>query len=138
MSGPAVFGKNPYVAKSDVTGRVVAVLRGVTDRRGLYLTAFRSRAVPAGEIHELMITDEDCDVETTVNRVALIAFFEVTQGGVILLDDTVTIGERVVGAVAGFDETHMPNHQNICLRGELLDGDGLGIQVGDLVRIARA
>jgi hypothetical protein len=137
MSGPAVFGTNPYVAKSDVTGRVVAVLRGVTDRRGLYLTAFRSRAVPAGEIHELMITDEECDVESTVNRVALIAFFEVDQGGVILLDDTVTIGERTVGAVAGFDETHMPNHQNICLRGELDDGDGLGIQVGDPVRIAR-
>lgn len=137
MSGPAVFGTNPYVAKSDVSGRVVAVLRGVTDQRGLYLTAFRSRAVPAGEIHELMITDEACDVETTVNRVALIAFFEVTEGGVILLDDGVTIGERVVGTVAGFDETHMPNHQNICLSGELGDGESIGIRVGDPVRIAR-
>ena len=137
MSGPAVFGKNPYVAKSDVKGRVVAVLRGVTDQRGLYLTAFRSRAVPAGEIHELMITDEDCDVESTVNRVALIAFFEVQDGGVILLDDRVTIGDRVVGTVAGFDETHMPNHQNICLRGELRDGESIEIRVGDAVTLAR-
>jgi len=137
MSGPAVFGKNPYVAKSDVTGQVVAVLRGVTDRRGLFLTAHRSRAVPSGEIHELMITDEVPDIESTVNRVALIAFFEVTVGGVILLDDYVTIGERVVGSIAGFDETHMPNHQNICLRGELSDGDALEIHVGDPVRIAR-
>jgi hypothetical protein len=84
-----------------------------------------------------MITDEDCDVEMTVDRVALIAFFEVDNGGVILLDDSVTIGDRTVGRVAGFDETHMPNHQNICLRGERRDGEGLGIQVGDLVRIAR-
>ena len=137
MSGPAVFGKNPYVAKSDVNGRVVAVLRGVTDQRGLYLTAFRSRAVPAGEIHELMITDEECDVELTINRVALIAFFEITEGGVILLDDSVTIGDAVVGTVAGFDETHMPNHQNICLRGELRDGESIAIRVGDAVRIAR-
>lgn len=137
MSGPAVFGKNPYVAKSDVNGRVVAVLRGVTDQRGLYLTAFRSRAVPAGEIHELMITDEDCDVESTVNRVALIAFFEVQDGGVILLDDRVKIGDRVIGTVAGFDETHMPNHQNICLYGELRDGDSIEIRVGDSVTIAR-
>jgi hypothetical protein len=137
MSGPAVFGKNPYVAKSDVTGRVVAVLRGVTDQRGLYLTAFRSRAVPAGQIHELMITDEATDVETTVNRVALIAFFEVLEGGVILLDDQVTIGDRLVGTVAGFDETHMPNHQNICLNGELSDGESIAIAVGDPVRIAR-
>jgi len=137
MSGPAVFGKNPYVAKSDVTGRVVAVLRGVTDQRGLYLTAFRSRAVPAGDIHELMITDEDCDVETTVNRVALIAFFEVLNGGVVLLDDAVTIGERVIGTVVGFDETHMPNHQNICLSGERRDGESIEIGVGDPVRISR-
>ena len=137
MSGPAVFGKNPYVAKSDVTGRVVAVLRGVTDQRGLYLTAFRSRAVPAGAVHELMITDEDLDVESTVNRVALIAFFEVLDGGVILLEDQVTIGEQLVGTVAGFDETHMPNHQNICLRGELKDGETLNIGVGDRVTIAR-
>jgi hypothetical protein len=137
MSGPAVFGKNPYVAKSDVTGRVVAVLRGVTDQRGLYLTAFRSRAVPAGQIHELMITDEATDVEMTVNRVALIAFFEVLDGGVILLDDQVTIGDRLVGTVAGFDETHIPNHQNICLNGEVNDGESIGIAVGDLVRIAR-
>lgn len=137
MSGPAVFGKNPYVAKSDVSGRVVAVLRGVTDRRGLYLTAFRSRAVPAGEIHELMITDEDCDIETTVDRVALIAFFEVRDGGVILIDDRVTIADRAIGSVAGFDETHMPNHQNICLRGERRDGDSFAIRVGDPVRISR-
>jgi hypothetical protein len=137
VSGPAVFGKNPYVSKTDVTGRVVAVLRGVTDQRGLYLTAFRSRAVPAGQIHELMITDEATDVETTVNRVALIAFVEVLDGGVILLDDQVTIGDRVVGTVAGFDETHMPNHQNICLNGDLSDGESIGIAVGDVVRIAR-
>ena len=137
MSGPAVFGKNPYVAKTEVSGRVVAVLRGITDQRGLYLTSFRSRAVPAGEIHELMITDEECDIEMTINRVALIAFFEVQEGGVILLDDTVTIGNRAVGTVAGFDETHMPNHQNICLHGALIDGESIGIRVGDSVTIVR-
>src|SRR3712207_6302655 len=54
MSGPSAFGTNPYVSKTPVVGRVVAVLRGVTDRRGLFLTEYRSRAVPAGEIHELM------------------------------------------------------------------------------------
>ena len=137
MSGPAAFGTNPYSAKSAVVGRVVAVLRGVTDQRGLWLTAFRSRAVPRGEIHELMITDEPAAVETTINRVALIAFIEVETGGVILVDDTVTIGEREIGTVAGFDETHMPNHQNVCLRGSLRDGDSFKITVGDIVTIAR-
>jgi hypothetical protein len=137
VSGPAVFGSNPYLVKSPVRGRIVAVLRGVTDHRGLFLTSFRSRAVPSGEIHELMITDESADIETTVNRVALIAFFEVTDGGVILLDDTVVIGDQVVGVVAGFDETHMPNHQNICMRGELRDGESFTIQLGAPVIIDR-
>jgi hypothetical protein len=123
--------------KSPVRGRIVAVLRGVTDHRGLFLTSYRSRAVPNGEIHELMITDESADIETTVNRVALIAFFEVTDGGVILLDDTVVIGDQVVGVVAGFDETHMPNHQNICMRGELRDGESFAIQLGAPVIIDR-
>jgi hypothetical protein len=137
-SGPAVFGTNPYAAKRPVVGRVVAVLRGVTDRRGLYLTAFRSRAVPRGQIHELMLTDEDAQLESSVNRVALLAFFEVEAGGVLLVGDRVTCGEREVGRLAGFDETHMPNHQNICLAGsDFRDGETLGIQVGDELQFAR-
>lgn len=135
MSGPMVFA-DPYVASSPVAGRVVAVLRGVTDQRGLQLAGHRSRAVPAGIVHELMITDEDVRLEGRVDRVALLAFFEVVDGGVILLDSAVTIGGQEVGVVAGFDETHMPNHQNICLRGKLHDGEMLKIVVGDRVEIA--
>lgn len=135
MSGPMVF-TDPYVSSSPVVGRVVAVLRGVTDRRGLALAGHRSRAVPAGVVHELMITDEDARLEGRVDRVALLAFFEVVEAGVILLDGAVRIGETQVGAVAGFDETHMPNHQNICLRGALRDGESLKIAVGDRVEIS--
>jgi hypothetical protein len=137
VGGPQVFGANPYVSKSAVVGRVVAVLRGVTDRRGLYLTEYRSRAVPVGQVHELMVTDEQAPLESTVDRVALIAFFEVTEGGVLLVGDLVTLGGHLVGELAGFDETHMPNHQNICLRGERRDGASHAINVGDEVRIER-
>lgn len=133
-----MFGANPYVAKSPVVGRVVAVLRGVTEQRGLYLEMLRSRAVRQHDIHELMITDETAALESTVNRVALLAFFEVVEGGVILENDTVTIGEHTVGVVAGFDETHMPNHQNICLRGVVADGEALGLEVGQRVVLDRA
>jgi hypothetical protein len=137
MSGPAVFGTHPYASKLPVEGRVVAVLRGVTDARGLWLTAFRSRAVRRGEIHELMISDEDAPTESTVNRVALLAFFEVTSAGVLLIDDTVTVGSSVVGTVAGFDETHMPNHLNVCLRGERSDGVSREIALNARVVFAR-
>lgn len=138
MTGPGVFGANPYVSKSDVVGRVVAVLTGVTDRRGLLIEEFRSRAVRHGDVHELMITDETVDIGVTVNRVALLAFFEVTAGGVILLNDRVTIDGVEIGFVAGFNETHMPNHQNICLSGDLLDGALLGLRLGADVRIVRS
>lgn len=133
-----MFGANPYVSKSPVVGTVVAVLRGVTDSRGLYLEMLRSRAVRQHDIHELMITDESAALESTVNRVALLVFFEVTDGGVILEHDRVMIDATEVGTVAGFDETHMPNHQNICLRGVVADGETLALQVGQRVVIQRA
>jgi hypothetical protein len=116
----------------------VAVLRGVTDRRGLCLTEYRSRAVPSGQIHELMLTDENAELKSTVNRVALLAFFEVETGGVLLVGDRVACGERELGRLAGFDETHMPNHQNVCLMGsDFRDGEALGLQVGDELTFAR-
>ena len=136
MSGPAVF-TNPYVAKTPVRGRVVTVLRGVTDRRGLQITDLRSRAVPRHEIHELMITDEEVSLGSRVDRVALLAFFEVTDGGVILVGDVVSVKDRVLGAIAGFDETHMPNHQNICLSGDLRDGESVGVELDAIVEISR-
>lgn len=138
MSGPAVFGSNPYASKRPVVGRVVAVLRGVTDRRGLRLTGYRSRAVPRGQIHELMLTDEAAALESTVNRVALLAFFEVEQGGVLLVGDRVSSDARALGHLAGFDETHMPNHQNVCLTGDdFRDGEAIGLRVGDELRFER-
>ncbi|MCO5175730.1 MAG: hypothetical protein M9890_02005 [Thermomicrobiales bacterium] len=135
MSGPMVFG-DPYASSSAVVGRVVAVLRGVTETRGLALAGHRSRAVTMGAVHELMITDEDARQEGKVDRVALLAFVEILEAGVILLDADVTIGDASVGVIAGFDETHMPNHQNICLRGELADGESRSIAVGDRVVIS--
>jgi len=135
MSGPMVFG-DPYVSSSAVVGRVVAVLRGVTETRGLALAGHRSRAVTTGAVHELMITDEDARQEGRVDRVALLAFVAILEAGVILLDADVTIGDASVGVIAGFDETHMPNHQNICLRGDLQDGESRSIAVGDKVVIA--
>lgn len=138
LSGPAVFGPDVYVAASDVLGRVVVVLRGKTDQRGLQLEAHRSRATPRYEIHELMLTDEAAETSTSVDRVGLIAFFEVLHGGVILVGGSVYLGHRLLGSVAGFNETHMPNHLNVCLRADaLIDGEELGLQPGDIVRIVK-
>lgn len=139
MSGPAVFGADVYAARRDVQGRIVAVLRGTTDRRDLYLPELRSRAVPRHVVHELMTTDDRAAPGSTVNSVALLAFFEIETGGVILVGDDVYSGDMFLGAVAGFNETHMPNHQNICLRvDEIVDGEALGLEVEDEVRFVRS
>lgn len=137
LYAPQMFGSDPYGSKSPVIGRVVAVLRGTTEHRGLRITDFRSRAVPSGDIHELMVTDEEAALGSTVNRIALLAFFEVTNGGVILVGDRVFVGDMELGEVAGFDETHMPNHQNICLRGDWLDGASRGVSIDSEIRIVR-
>ncbi|CAN5504310.1 hypothetical protein BH24CHL1_BH24CHL1_10320 [soil metagenome] len=138
MSGPSVFGPDVYASRRDVDGVVVAVLRGVTDQRGLYLTELRSRAVSKHAVHELMITNEQADPETTVNHVALIAFFEVENSGVLLVGDQVYWGDTLLGMVAGFNETHMPNHQNICLKAEeIRDGETLDLSVEDKIHFRR-
>ena len=135
MSGPEVFGPDVYAAAVEVGGRVVVVLRGQTDRRGLQLRPHRSRAVLQHAIHELMVTDESAEPGDAVNRVGLIGFFEVSESAVILLGSRVYVGERPIGTVAGFDETHMPNHLNICLAvDDLIDGERIGVQLNDRVR----
>ena len=140
MSGPLVFGTNVYASRRDLRGRFVTVLRGVTDQRGLQLTELRSRAAPRFVIHEIMTTDEEgAEPGSTVNRVALLGFFEIEEGSVMLVGDEVYSGNTLLGVIAGFDETHMPNHQNICLKvDELRDGESIGLSVEDAVRFVRS
>jgi hypothetical protein len=95
--------------------------------------------VPRGQIHELMLTDEAAQLGSTVQRVALLAFFEVVQGGVALAGDNVEVRGVHQGTLCGFNDTHMPNHQNICLHStDLSDGESRGLCLGDVVRIWRA
>lgn len=135
MSGtPEVFAQ-PYAASFDVVGRVVTVLQGATERRGLQITELRSRAVQRGEIHELMLTDEDARLSSTVDRVGLIAFFEVVEPGVLIVGSDVLIEGSALGKLAGFDQTHMPNHQNVCVAAaSLIDGRSHEVKLGAIVR----
>jgi hypothetical protein len=138
MLGPDVFGANPYADSRPVRGHIVTVLRGIAEQRGLQLESYRSRTAQTGHIHELMVTDEEADPGCRVERVGLIGFFEVTSGGVILVGSAVRIAGRLLGTIAGFDDTHMPNHQNICVQVErILDGVALDLSVEDAVTIER-
>jgi len=125
--------KSPYADKVAVTGKVVAILDFATDRRGLRLISQPSRAVRAGEVHELILTGEaEAGPDKEVNDVAYLAFIEILGAGVLIKGDTVELNGRYIGELAGFDETHMPNHQNIVLRGPAkATGVQIGLQTGD-------
>src|SRR4030042_2027109 len=96
--GSGILDKFPYVAKSDVVGRVVCVLDARSEKRGMELTIHPSRALCRNEIHELAITDEfEAAPGLTVNRVAYLAFFAIEEGGVVLQRDDVIAGGTRLG-----------------------------------------
>jgi hypothetical protein len=126
-----------YHSKTPIRGRVVAVLQGHLENRSLQLIKPISRTFPAGTIIELIATDEpNAAPGATVERIAYIAFVELLDGGVVLSGDPVVINGREIGRVAGYDETHMPNHQNTVITVEQrASGAELGLSLDDPVLI---
>jgi len=155
--GSGMFKENPYYMKSDIQGQLVAVLRGVYEERGLELIKPISRCVKTHEIHELIASDEpDIGAGSTVNRIAYLGFMEILNGGVITIGDGLFwIPQRArfsqrrfrhrakfreygesIGFIAGFDETHMPNHLNIVVRcDKRITGEQFGFRPGDGIMI---
>ncbi|WP_137285914.1 DUF6917 domain-containing protein [Halorussus salinisoli] len=133
-----LLDKNPYDDgnKRAVTGEIVVVLDVMYDDRGLEFITPMSRALPRGEIHELILTDEPNPREHMgVDRGAVVGFVEIAQGGVTAVGDEVSVGERSLGTLVGFDETHMPNHQNIVLStDDCRSGADLDIELGTQIR----
>ncbi len=124
----------PFTEKSPVVGRLVCILYARHARRGLELCPYPSRAVLKNEIHELILTDEtEAAPGKTVNQIAYLAFFEITQGGVLWAGDVVEVNGQSVGTLAGYDLTHFPNHMNIVVKtgAALNTGHESGWRCGD-------
>ena len=130
-----ILDKYPYIDKRDVVGQVVCILDVRSENRGMELSIHPSRAVPKGEIHELVATDDpQARPGKVVDRVAYIGFFEVEKGGIILVNDRVTVEGQEIGQVVGFDFTHVPNHLNILIRTATpMTGPELGLKLGGRV-----
>jgi hypothetical protein len=110
---------NVYGDRRPIIAEVIALLHVSFDERGLKLIESKSRAVKKGEIHELMITDEqEAAPGKTVDHVRVLCFFEVKQGGLAVIGDQVEIGGMPAGALAGWDFTHIPNHMNFLVKRE--------------------
>jgi len=57
-------------------------------------------------------------------------------GGVLLAGDLVACNGRTIGTIAGYDDTHMPNHQNtIIVMEKRISGVELGLKIGDEIII---
>src|SRR5580704_7346503 len=103
-----------YAANRPVKGGVVTVLDSTHEERGLKLICTYSRALKKNSIHELITTDEtEKKPGDTANRIAYLAFFEVSRGGCIIVGEKLYVDGARIGEIVGFDETHEPNHINI-------------------------
>lgn len=111
-------GEVRFVKKRAVEAVVTVVLKGTISNRGLKLIDPRSRCVREKEIFEFMIAeDPNAAPGGVVNTVRYLGFAEVQEGGSLCVGDKVMCDGELLGWVVGFDETHIPNHQNIVLRG---------------------
>lgn len=128
-----------YAANRPVEGGVVTVLDSTHEARGLKLIPTYSRALVKNSIHELIATDEAKQKPGgTANRIAYLAFFEVTRGGCIIVGETLMVDGKPVGQVIGFDETHEPNHINIIIGVKRrATGPQLKISVGSKIKFVR-
>jgi hypothetical protein len=123
------------LGKRSLDAVLVKLLRHRRLDRGMTLIEHATRCVRAGEIHELVTTDQDVAAGDRVDRVGFLGFAELQKGGVIERGDLVFVHDRRVGVVAGFDECHYPNHYNVIIRtSELLTADAVGLRVEDTVR----
>jgi len=125
----------PCAEKTPVTGVINCTLHARSERRGLELAAFPSRALLKNEIHELILTAEECGPGKTVNQIAYLGFFEIQQGGILWVGDRVTLNGETIGVLAGYDLTHFPNHFNIVIKAPAPLKTGLesGVHPGDTV-----
>ncbi len=124
-----------YSSKTELSARLFAVLDLTTEDRGLNLIPQLSRAVRRGDVLELICTDEEkAGPGSKVDRAAYIGFAEVSEAGLLLYGDAVTVREEEMGTISGFDETHLPNHLNVVIRSKrLVSGREMELPLDELV-----
>lgn len=111
----SMASKIKFVKKRTVQARVVTVLEGTIENRGIELIKPASRCVRKNEIFEFMTTNDDVKPGETVNNVSYLGFAEIEIGGVLRVGDIIEVNGKKYGKIVGFDETHFPNHQNVVL-----------------------
>jgi hypothetical protein len=129
--------KSPYIAKKEIKGEIVAILDLIIKERGMKLIDPISRVLTKNSVCEIAVTNEkDAGPGKVVNYVGYLGFMMIEDGGVAVVGDKVFIGDNMIGVIAGFDETHAPNHITLLLKAdEVTTGNKLGLKVGMKMRI---
>jgi L-arabinose 1- dehydrogenase len=133
------------VAKPPVTATVVKLLFHTRTDRGMALSPWESRCIPAGQVHELLTTtDRPRAAGDRIDRVGFLGFAAFDTPAVLERGDGVWLvprspvgdtARRQLGTVAGFDESHWPNHYNIVIdTDELLTAGDVDLHPGDELR----
>lgn len=123
------------IVKQDLIGRIVTIHGTVRRNRGLNIIIQKTRAIKKGEIHELIITNNNIlNSNRIIDDVAIIGFMEFLTTGLIKTGDKLYVRNNKIGEIIGFNETHMPNHQNIIIYSKkLITGLGLKLNFGNVV-----
>jgi hypothetical protein len=121
-----------FVAKKDLIGRWVAIFDRVRADRDLRVNEFQTRCVVAGNVHEFIICANGSR-NVAINNVGYLGFGEFLMSGVIAVGDELWLGgNRRIGRLLGFDDTHMPNHQNIIFQAEkVVTGADMGLVIDE-------
>jgi hypothetical protein len=129
--------KSFFHSKVEMKGKVVVILDGKLENRNLNLIIPISRAFRKYDIIELIGTDDkNAAPGAVVDAIAYIGFVEVLNSGVVLVGDEVKWNDKVMGTIIGFDDTHLPNHQNVIVKVETrISGKDLGMKVGERIMI---
>ncbi len=112
-----IAAKVSYTAKRSVIAKIVAVLKGTLENRGLKIIFPRSRAARKHDVIELITTTQkECKAGDRVDRVSYIGFAEIQASGVLRVGDQAILKGAPQWIIVGFDETHYPNHLNVIMQ----------------------
>ncbi|WP_044986138.1 Gfo/Idh/MocA family protein [Sorangium cellulosum] len=130
------LSRTAQARKRAVPTTVVKLLQHKRSDRGFVLERHATRCVRAGEVHELVTTDQaTAGPGDRVDRVGFLGFVEARAAGVIERGDLVVHGGTVIGRVLGFDACHFPNHYNVLVAAAApVTAGELGLAVEDTVK----
>lgn len=110
----------------------IAVLEHHRADRGLQANKFITRCFQSGEIHEFLLVESlYASRDEVVHDVYYLGFGKFETPCVLRIGDELALPGNCNATLFGFDDTHMPNHQNIIFAiNKPSTGFSLGLLVG--------